>query len=267
MIRRSPRRDRAQRGFTLVELMVATTIAVFLLGGLFASLQSTRTAFRNQSALSQLQDNERLAMTLMADVIESAGYYPKPLITDPLLVMPAVGVFAAAGQPVFGTYNAATPGDTISIRYGAGYDPAAVPVWVDNVFNCAAQQNTTTNPYDTFTNKFYVAADANDATSNALWCQATTAAGTKNVQLVNGIQNMRILYGVARTFPNTTGSCTEIYQRADQMNPADWSNVCSVKVTLTFKSNLALPTGSPSSMKTVTISRTIAVMNQAGINS
>jgi type IV pilus assembly protein PilW len=262
MIPRSVRGARAQHGFTLVELMVATTVAIFLLGGLFASLQSTRTAFRNQSALSQLQDNERLAMTLMADVIESAGYYPKPLTTDPLVVMPVGGVFAAAGQPVFGTYNAAAPGDTISIRYGAGFD-GTTP---DNVFNCAAQQNTTTNPYDTFTNRFFVAADANDATSNALWCQATTAGGTKNVQLVNGVQKLGILYGVARTFPNTTGSCAEIYLRADQMNPADWSNVCSVRVTLTFKNNLAAPAGSTSAAP-ITISRTIAVMNQAGINS
>jgi type IV pilus assembly protein PilW len=256
------RHKRRQSGFTLLELMVATTIAVFLLGGLFASLQSTRTAFRNQSALSQLQDNERLAMTLMADVVEAAGYYPKPLVTDPLAVMPVAGVFAAAGQPVFGTYSAVTPGDTISIRYGAGFDGTVI----DNVFNCAAQQNGTQNPYDTFTNKFYVAADANDATVNALWCQATTAAGTKNVQLVNGIQNLRVVYGVARTFPSTTGSCSEIYLRADQMLTADWSNVCSVRVTLTFKNNLASPTGSTSAVP-ITISRTIAIMNQAGVNS
>ena len=264
MIRISVRGGRAQQGFTLVELMVATAVAIFHLGGLFASLQSTRTAFRNQGALSQLQDNERLAMTLMANVIESAGYYPKPLANDPTIVMPAAGVFAVAGQPVFGTYSAATPGDTISIRYGAGYD--ATTTTPDNVYNCAAQQNTSIDPYDTFTNKFYVAADANDATSNALWCQATTAAGVKNVQLVNGIQNLSILYGVAKTPNNTTGSCAEIYQRADQMSTADWSNVCSVRVTLTFKNNLAAPANSTSAVP-ITISRTIAVMNQAGINS
>jgi hypothetical protein len=197
-------------------------------------------------------------------VIEAAGYYPKPLANDPTIVMPVVpGVFAA-GQPVFGTSSAAATGDTISIRYGAGYD--ATTTRPDNVYNCAAQQNTTIDPYDTFTNKFFVAADANDATSNALWCQATTAAGVKNVQLVNGIENLSILYGVARTFPNTTGSCAEIYQRADQMSSLDWSNVCSVRVTLTFKNNLAAPVGSTSAAPII-IRRTIAVMNQAGINS
>ncbi len=60
---------RSQGGFTLVELMVATTIAVFLLGGLFATVQSTRRAYGNQNLLSQLQDNERLAMSLMASDI------------------------------------------------------------------------------------------------------------------------------------------------------------------------------------------------------
>ncbi|HWM65070.1 MAG TPA: PilW family protein [Steroidobacteraceae bacterium] len=257
-----PAVSRGHRGFTLVELLVATTVSLFLLGGLFASLQSTRSAFQNQSALSQLQDNQRLAMTLMADVIEAAGYYPNPLVTDPLVVMPASGSFVA-GQPMFGTYSAAAPGDSVTIRYGAGFDAVT---GADNVFNCAAQQNTATSPYDTFVNRFYVAAQAADPASRALWCTATTAAGIRNVQLVNGVENLAILYGVARTFPNVTGSCSEMYLRADQMLAADWSNVCSVRVTLTFRNTLRSPTGSTTSIP-ITISRTIAVMNQAGINS
>jgi len=64
-------RRRAERGFTLVELMVAITVALFLLGGLFATVQSTRRTYGNQNLMAQLQDNERLAMTMLSTAIES----------------------------------------------------------------------------------------------------------------------------------------------------------------------------------------------------
>jgi type IV pilus assembly protein PilW len=245
IVRLSRGNGHAQSGFTLVELMVATTIAVFLLGGLFASLQSTRSAFRNQGALAQLQDNQRLAMTLMADIIESAGYYPDPKNNDPTVVMPVSGS-VVAGQAISGTYSAAAPGDTMTIRYGAGVG--------DNVMNCLGATNTATAPYDLFVSKFHV-----DAATNALWCQSTTGAGTKDVLLVNGIQNMSIWYGVKRNAA-ATGSCTDTYVLGNQMAAGDWLNVCSVRVTLTFTNTL----NSVNAAQTpITISRTIAVMSTA----
>ena len=68
----APRATRWQSGYTLVELMVALAIALFLLGGLFTIVQGTRTTYGNQSQLAQLQDSERLAMTLITDVIQDS---------------------------------------------------------------------------------------------------------------------------------------------------------------------------------------------------
>jgi type IV pilus assembly protein PilW len=252
---------RAQGGFTLIELLVSTTVAIFLLGGLFASLQSTRSAFRNQGVLAELQDNQRLAMNLMADVIESAGYYPDPKNNDGGTVLPAGGVFANADQAVFGTHSAAAPGDTVTIRYGAGLLGGVS----DNVFNCAAQQNTTVAGYDVFVNKFYVAPAAGDPTTQALWCTATTAAGNKDVQLVNGVQNLQVWYGVQETRPSTTGTCTETYLRADQMQPADWAYVCTIRVSLTFTNKMQANNSSVTAPP-ITISRVITIMNAAGVN-
>lgn len=244
-----------------MELLVATTIAVFLLGGLFASLQSTRSAFRNQSVLSEMQDNERLAMNLMANVIESAGYYPDPKNNDANTVLPIAGVFAAADQAVFGTYTAAAPGDTVTVRFGAGLVGAVS----DNVFNCAGRQNTTVAGFDTFVNQFYVAPAAGDPTTNALWCQATTAAGVQNVQLVNGIDNLSVSYGVQKTVPGPPGTCTETYLRADQMTATDWLHVCTVRISLTF-TNKMQANNSGTVAPPITISRIITLMNAAGVN-
>jgi len=103
-----------------VELSVAMLIALFLLGGVLAVEQSTRQTYGNQNVLAQLQDSQRLAMTLINDVIQSAGYFPDP--TDPTsgtaaATLQAMGSFAQ-GQPITGTYGGGVaPGDTISIRY------------------------------------------------------------------------------------------------------------------------------------------------------
>ena len=67
-----------QQGFTLIEILIALLIGVFLLAALLTIVQANRRVYGDQSQLAQLQDNERMAMTLMTDVIEMAGYFPSP---------------------------------------------------------------------------------------------------------------------------------------------------------------------------------------------
>ncbi len=68
-----------QRGFTLIELLITITIALFLLGGLLRIVQNVKTTYVNQQALAQLQDAQRFAMTVIADVVQEAGYFPTPV--------------------------------------------------------------------------------------------------------------------------------------------------------------------------------------------
>jgi len=242
-----------QRGFTLIEMMVAITLGVFLIGGLLMMVMSTRDAFGKQNLLAQLQDNQRLVMTFMAEVVESTGYFPDPVhnVYTTVLSAPA-GVFTAPGQAVFGTYNAAIPGDTVTIRYGAALN--------DNVFNCKGLTNTTVATYDVFVNKFWV----NNAipTNPVLTCTVSSTAINPafDVPLVNGVQNLTILYGIKRNIADT-GSCADTYLNASQMLAADWSNVCSVNVTISFINPIS-PAGPP-----IKIQRVIATMNAAGVNS
>ena len=55
-----------QRGFTLVEVLVALLIGLFLLAGLFVILQNTRRTSTSQTGLSQLQDEQRMAMSMFS---------------------------------------------------------------------------------------------------------------------------------------------------------------------------------------------------------
>jgi type IV pilus assembly protein PilW len=234
---------RGQRGFTLLELMVATTIAVFLLGGLFATLQSTRQAYGNQSALAQLQDNERLALTLMADVIETAGYYPDAVHNDPTVLMKATPPFAAADQPFYGTANGVAPGDTITVQFAAG------AAGTDNALNCLGQTNPLGAPA-VFISKFSV------NNSNQLIC---TYNNVDYPLITSGVQNLQIMYGVQHAAG--TPSCTDTYLKSSEMAPTDWNLVCSVRVSLTFDNPVKR---AGIGAQTITITRVIAVMNKAG---
>jgi type IV pilus assembly protein PilW len=235
-------------GFTLVELMIAVAIALFLIGGVLTLVQSTRNAFGNQTKLAQFQDNQRLTMTFMAEVIESAGYFPDPFHNTvgavlPPTALPPAAPFTVAGQGVTGL-----PGDTIIVRFGAG--PG------DNVFGCNGVQNIAVAPYDVFTSTFFV-----DPVNQQLVCtSSTTAAPPVNVILVNGVVSLHAVYGVKRS-PADTGSCADTYVPTALMAAADWPNVCSVAVTVTFVNPLN-KTATP-----VSITRLIAVMSTAGVNS
>jgi len=241
-----------QRGLTLVELMVAITVSIFLAGGLLMMVQSTRNAFGNQNLLGQLQDNERLAMSFLTSVVESTGYFPDPVNNTSALLLPANATFVTPGQAVVGTLGAAPPGpgDSVTIRFAAAAGDA-------NLFNCLGLTNTAAAT-DTFTNTFSVNAQ------KQLQCTATSQLGTfapTTVPLVTGVENLTILYGIKRS-ANDTGSCADTYLNAGQMLVADWSNVCSVSVAITFINPIP-----PQNPPTITIRRVIATMSAAGVNS
>jgi len=240
-------------GFTLVELMVAITVALFLLGGLFATLQSTRKAYGNQNLLAQLQDNQRLAMTLLAEVVETTGYYPNPLVNSATTVLTADALFATAGQAIVGQANTLGPGDMITVRYA--------PALNDNAYSCIGTQNTATAPYAVFENTFQVINNQLVCTFNGQQYPLITSNKNGAGVTVLGVQNMTIVYGVKANVADT-GSCTDTFLTAAQVTAGNyWSSVCSVTVTLTFV-NPINPAGPG-----IPISRVIALMATAGANS
>ena len=93
---RRPSPGRSARGFTFVEIMIAMALGLFLIGGLLTLVQAMRRTSTNQSGLSQLQDNERMAMQLVTDVVQSTGYFTNPVLNTAAGQFPA-GHFRARG--------------------------------------------------------------------------------------------------------------------------------------------------------------------------
>jgi len=65
---------RVQSGFGLVELMIAMTLGLVLLGGIGYLYIGSRGAFRTTDNLSRLQENARYALDMMSRDIRMAGY-------------------------------------------------------------------------------------------------------------------------------------------------------------------------------------------------
>ena len=82
--------DRAQRGFSLVELMVALAIGIFLLAGALTVFQQTRTQYRAIEAVSRLQESARYAMSVLENDLRLAGYWAKHSQSGSVAGAPAV---------------------------------------------------------------------------------------------------------------------------------------------------------------------------------
>lgn len=144
-----------QAGLTLVELMISLAIGVFLLGGIAAAYIAMRTTTAETVALSEVQQNGRMAISLLTADIQQAGFRgmlpefsdsttaPVPFAGDcswglngGSFPQAALGNFPTiwgrtlplGGAAMGCIANAVAESDVIQIKRGAG--PAVVPAGI-----------------------------------------------------------------------------------------------------------------------------------------
>jgi type IV pilus assembly protein PilW len=256
-------RPRGQSGFSLIELIVAMVVAVFLMAGLFTVLQGNMDTSTEQTALAQLQDNERFAMQIYTNMIESAGYYPtlSPAGVQNVLEtsLPQDGTtnstFQTAGQAITGGGNG-TGGDMLMSRFQTNPN--------DGVSSCLGHTNTS-GAATIYKNQLQV-----DTTKNSLTC--SDGNGVTAVPLVGGVQSVTLMWGVNTLAAAANVGCpaNTYVQTSDYVNltALQQTNVCTVQVTITFTNPLyqPIPGGrfTPGQKPTVPFTKVIAVMAKAG---
>lgn len=223
-----------QSGIGLVEIMVSMVIALFLLLGIGTIFITTRSTYGDQQGLSNLQDNERLAMFMLTNVIQTGGYFPDPLTTTAAASLPVTAPYVVPGQAVSGTEGGAAP-DTVSARFVV--PPTASGTTIES---CNGGTNTT-GANVVYDNVF-------DISGNTLRCAVN---GGNPQPLVSGVSDMQVLYGVDTT---SSGSATQYFTAALVPN---WNNVKSVRITLTFQNPLAGQAANP-----FTFTKIVPVMNK-----
>lgn len=263
------RRQRTrQAGYSLLEALITITIGVFILGGLVLIFSNTRQYYGNQNSLSQLQEQERVAMNILGTVVQHAGYYPAPppapgnqgamdlSLGDTFLGDAndnyVAGQYLSGCSFASGTCGASVTTDVLAMRYFAGNTTSGS--YQDTIQDCNGGTNTGTTNLE-MRNALTV-----DTTQNALLCvtaktgvNAALATALANhdptTALINGVTGFTVLYGVDLRGSGSVG------QYLPASGVTNWSNVISVRVQLTF-ANPITPT-SP-----ITFSRVIKLMNK-----
>jgi type IV pilus assembly protein PilW len=263
-----------QRGVTLIELMIALVIGLFLTAGLVTLVGAMKRTNGIQDGLTQLQDNERLAATLLTDVVQTAGYFPAANLTTGgnEFATATIGsdTFGTAGQTIVGSDGAGiTLPDTVTVRYETQAG--------DGVINCMGGSYTGAGKV-IWVNRFSL-----DTATNTLNCTLTETDNTGAliggtapivVPLVTGMSNFKVLYGLKKNTANTFTS-VDSYATATQVATLDqltagWPFIMSIKLTLTFVNPLATTAGGqavPGQPLTIKFERVINAKYQTGLRS
>lgn len=192
-----------QTGMTLLEIMIALLIGVFLLGGVLQIFIGSKQTFRMQENLGRLQENARFAMDFLSKDIRMVDY--KECI-DPAFTL---------ANPITGTNDDGTnDSDTVTISWSAA--------------SCATPANTTP-----VTTTIYSIQDGASG-EPALFAKKDAADAQ---ELVEGIEDVQVLYGedLELASPPTTAGygVANYYVTADDVT--DMAKVVSVRIILTAR--------------------------------
>lgn len=283
------------RGFSLVELMVAMTIGLFLTAAIGSLYVSNIFAFRAQDDDSRLQETVRAALDTLGYHIRLAGFVDvatdqaaitilmnpgnvtffkkQASTTDDLLskffspasqyktgtdyihaVAGCEGLFSSTSSTPFSTFPwgcTTTGSSSITLSYQVQPSSVASPGTVRTsvayqdglgAYNAATGaggdcggndvNGASASPAGPLAiNRFYV-----DATTKRLMCLGN-GDPTHPKPIAEGVEDMRILYGVIPTTLSTSSPNDAFVARyVTGPNVSAWSNVLSVRVCLQFVS-------------------------------
>ena len=133
------------RGFSLVELMVAITLAMIVTAGVISVFVGSRSAFEATSGTAALTDGGRFALNFISNSIRGAGYMS-------CTTAPNMQGILNAGPPLAYGFNEALQGfEAVGTGPGPGYAAAPAPVVGDTstgdwVGGLDTALTTSTNP-------------------------------------------------------------------------------------------------------------------------
>ena len=242
-------------GFSLIELMVAMLIGLFLIFVVFSSYISSKASYTTRTELGELESNARIAMAFLKDGIEHAGYPSTYVhnINKPFLTASdgdisgfvcgtdsdGVGFVSLQEASDINNSNKYTKDggnrDRISIAFmpdnpadtDALYwqDCAGTYTGLDPATRCSADPVAGQGSGATVYNSYFIASAGNG--EYELKC---TSSRNITVPIARGVEYIQFRYGV-----RVSGST--LYKNANYVESHSlWSNVVSVHVAMLVRS-------------------------------
>lgn len=280
-LRISPRH--AQVGFSLVELMVALTIGIFLLGAVGIIYVNTTTTSRSSTLESQMNEDASLALELLQQQVRLAGFSSVDNTGARLFPGQAMsgcdGGFAnnSAAFTALACNAAGAGPDAFSVRYEASVLNSQ-PTAGGAPGNCAHEgvanwdataEGAASNNIALADNRYYIANDA-DGTPT-LFCQGRIGAAFGNATaLIPNIEDMQVLYALTALPANASDPVhhqvagyanANVASSATAAAPAypalsglvvpatlpagtnNWSRVAAMRICLVARTARPVPTG------------------------
>ncbi|WP_299880916.1 PilW family protein [uncultured Cocleimonas sp.] len=224
--------NKNQAGLSLIELLVAMIIGLFLLAGISSSFLSSKKSSIQRDQFSLLEDNGRIALEIMSSVIEHTGYTSgngAPLLnnfmrgavnsricSDGQDSVVDTGIFTTSPNP---TSDDDIKGDRIGVVY-LGDDQVSTDC-TGGPLPVGCQVSPTTTPETaSIYNAFYL-----DDVNKRLMCAGSRFNEAEVI--AEGVENMQVLYGI----DDNGDKAVERYVNAADVN-GSWSNVISVQIAI-----------------------------------
>lgn len=222
-----------QSGFTIVEMMVAVAISLIVILGFTVTFVSLKQTFVSQDKSAQLQDNERLAMSILTASGQQAGYFPNPATLDSTQIFATTSTTYGdmpQGQAVMGRTGSGTTPESISMAFAASANDGLITCQGHTVTAAdIGSAPSTANGSVGVRNTFYV-----DSATKTLNCivqvnndTTSTFGGGTAQPLVTNVASMSVAYGVDTGSGSVSG-----YWPASGVST--WASVKSVRITLNF---------------------------------
>jgi len=208
----------SMQGFSLVEIMIAMTLGVMLLGGTITIFASSKDGYRLQENVAGLQENARFAIHAMRRDIEMAGF---PRILD---ISPFIVTGDTPGGSIQVTSNGGTNlSDTITVQFQSNNPVPANPMIAPTNKDCLGAEIDDGNP---IINQYFIS-------NNELRCRGI---GNETPQtLVENVDNLQALYGIDSDddgIANLYVTATEVEDGAISAGTPDWPQVVSLRLAL-----------------------------------
>lgn len=207
-------------GFSLLELLIAMMLGLFILAGILQINASSKKAYQISSYSSQLQDDLRNANRTLSEITRKIGFRSSSWKSNENTFL-ADGTFTNNGQVVIGADGATDDeSDSFTLRYqGSGN---GLGVADDIVTDCIGDSVDAED----------IAIITFDIDQNTLRCTSNneTLGTTITEELVDNIENMQILYGVDTDGDNYANH----YINASKVT--SWNNLASIRIALLLKS-------------------------------
>ncbi|WP_442907337.1 PilW family protein [Hydrogenophaga sp. BPS33] len=268
---RAARSAFAERGLSLVELLVAMTIGLFLIGAVAALYVATANGSRASTLESQMNEDASLALDILQQQLRLAGY--SAMGADGTRHFDGVGVRGCDGgfadKSPDGSFDAVAcaaggkGSDAIAIRYEAtllNTQPVADNSGAVRPSNCGFNGITAwdigTGVNTTLAdNRFYIAPDSNNNNVPTLYCKgkdgSSSSSGFANAEaLIPNIEDMQITYAVTsapekdKPLPHQITGYLNAgdAELGPSFDAAHWSRVAGVRICILARTSRPLPT-------------------------